>query len=358
MNEIKLIQQPKIQHALAEVGKSVTKRLAELNIDGQVATVDTVKALKELRATLNKEFTEYEEQRKAVKKAITSPYDEMEAIFKEEITAKYTAAIDTLKTKIATVEDALKTEKRNKVLAYFTELCTAENVDFLKFESLGLEINLSTSEKQYKEKCNAFVLDIKESLELIDTYENKAEILVEYKRTLNLAGSIKLVNDRKEAERQEKERIRLKEMQRRQNVLIAVGMAFDQFTNSFAYDDDIYMTVDTMQALTTQEFSDKMIAIEMNIKEKNEQARAAALIAQAKEPAAQGEMFQQAEPIQQAAPEVAQIHAPKVAEPLSAPTAESTPENVTASFEVITTMPKLKALGQYMRENGITYKNI
>ena len=358
MNEIKLIQSPKIQHALAEVGKSVTERLAELNIDGQVATVDTVKALKELRAALNKEFTEYEEQRKAVKKAITSPYDEMEAIFKEEITAKYTAAIDKLKTKIATVEDELKLKKHNNVVAYFTELCTAEHVDFLKFESVGLEINLSTSEKQYKEKCNAFVLDIKESLELIDTYENKAEILVEYKQSLNLAGSIKKVNDRKEAERQEKERIRLQEMQRRQNVLIAAGMAFDQFTNSFAYDDDIYMTIDTMQALTTHEFSDKMIAIEMNIKEKKAQAQAAALIAQANEPAAKGEMFQQPIPAQQAAPEVSRIHGPKVAAPLEAPVAEAAPENVTASFEVVTTMPKLKALGQYMRENGITYKNI
>ena len=118
---IELVQNPVIKQNLKEVGKSVTERLEKLNINGQVATVDTIKVLKDLRAQLNKELAEFENQRKFVKEGVMSPYNEFEDLYKTEISEKYKDAVNALKYKIAFVEDKIKAEKRDNVKEYFNE---------------------------------------------------------------------------------------------------------------------------------------------------------------------------------------------------------------------------------------------
>ena len=71
MSEIKLKVLPVIEHDLVKVGNLVDKRLAQLNVANLVATDETIQSLKTLRADLNKELKEYEEQRKVVKDLIT-----------------------------------------------------------------------------------------------------------------------------------------------------------------------------------------------------------------------------------------------------------------------------------------------
>lgn len=205
--QIQLVQLPVIKHALKEVGQSVTDRLAELNIDNLVATDDTVKGLKKLAADLNKELKEYEEQRKFVKEGVMSPYNEFEGIYNAEISEKYKKAIDTLRDKVAVVENRIKADKEKVVRAYFDELCSTHGVDFVTFEQTGIEINLSTTEKKYKEQVEGIVTSILNDLELIETQDHKAETLVEYKRLLNVSEAIINVKKRKEAEVAEAARI-------------------------------------------------------------------------------------------------------------------------------------------------------
>src|SRR6185503_10383235 len=97
--EIKITQYPVITHKLVEAGKSVTKRIEDLELDKQIATVDTVKSLKDLRAELNKELADLETQRKAIKEGVNKPYLEFEDTYKTEISDKYKIAIDLLKDK-------------------------------------------------------------------------------------------------------------------------------------------------------------------------------------------------------------------------------------------------------------------
>ena len=134
--EIKLIQKPIIQHALAEVGMSVTSRLAALNIENLVATDETIKSLKELRADLNKELSEYEGQRKQIKEAVSGPYVEFESVYKTEVSEKFKTAIEVLKDKIGVFENRVKAEKKANVSRYFYELCQSEEIDFLKFDQV------------------------------------------------------------------------------------------------------------------------------------------------------------------------------------------------------------------------------
>lgn len=205
--QIQLVQSPVIKHALKQVGQSVTDRLTELNIANLIATDETVKGLKKLAADLNKELKEYEEQRKFVKEGVMSPYNEFEGIYKAEISEKYKKAIDTLKEKVAVVENRIKADKEKVVRAYFDELCSTNGVDFVTFEQTGIEINLSTTEKKYKEQVESIVSGILTDLALIETQDNKAETLVEYKRLLNVSEAIINVKKRKEAEAEEAARI-------------------------------------------------------------------------------------------------------------------------------------------------------
>ena len=123
---IKLVAKPKIAHKLNELGASVTQRIKDLNLENLVATEETVKSLKELRADLNKELESFEEQRKFVKNGILNPYNEFEALYKIEISEKYAGAINILKDKIAQVENKIKQEKRENIKRYFDELCISQ----------------------------------------------------------------------------------------------------------------------------------------------------------------------------------------------------------------------------------------
>lgn len=79
-NQIKLIQTPIIKHSLEQIGLSVTDRLSELNISNLVATEDTISTLKKLRTTLNNEAKEFDTQRKIIKEAVLTPYNDFETI--------------------------------------------------------------------------------------------------------------------------------------------------------------------------------------------------------------------------------------------------------------------------------------
>lgn len=204
---IQLVQSPVIKHALQEVGKSVTDRLAELNIENLIATDDTVKGLKKLSAELTKELKEYEEQRKVIKNGVMNPYNEFEGIYKSEISEKYKKAIDTLKAKVSAVEDNIKESKKKEVEIYFNSLCASHEIDFVKFEKLGIDINLSTTVKKYKEQVDAYIAGILSDLQLIDTQEHKTETLVEYKKVLSVSEAIITVKNRKAAEEEEAAKI-------------------------------------------------------------------------------------------------------------------------------------------------------
>lgn len=189
---LKLIQQ--------EIKEKVDAALA------MVCTEETVKEIKAIRAELNKDFTGLESKRKEVKTAILSPYEQFEAIYKACVTDIFKPADAQLKAKIDEVENALKEEKAAELIAYFLEYCESKGVDFVNFNQTGITVTLSASLKSLKEQAKAFVDKVSDELALIDTQENKSEILVEYKNTLNVAQAITTVSNRMKAIAAEKER--------------------------------------------------------------------------------------------------------------------------------------------------------
>jgi len=197
MNEqlITLKQAPIIIYErIKAVGQQVETKIAELNLDNQLVTDETLKSAKNTRATLRKELAVFEEQRKFIKEQINAPYEAFEKAYKEHIKVHYDNADSTLKDKINQVENRLREDKIARIKEFFTELCLSQGIDFLIFERLPLNITLSASDKSLKEQVTGFVSEVSKGLQLIDSLnepdEFKAEILTDYKQTLDITRAI------------------------------------------------------------------------------------------------------------------------------------------------------------------------
>ena len=204
-NEIIIVKQlPEIVEQLHTIKGEIEQRVTDaLSMD---CTESTVKKIKTVRASLKKSFEELEIKRKEVKNKILSPYEQFEQVYKECVTNIFKPADGQLAAKITEVEDGLKEQKKSEILEYFKELCTAKNIDFVAFEDIGAVVTLTASKKSLKEKVEAFLDKTSDDLVMIDTQEYAAEILVEYKRSLNISQAIMTVTSRNKAVEEERKR--------------------------------------------------------------------------------------------------------------------------------------------------------
>ena len=194
---ITIKQLPIIEEQLKSIEANIKSKVS--GVLALECTENTVKAIKVLRADLNKDFAELEERRKLVKKKVMEPYEAFEAIYKERVTNIFKSTDDTLKKRIDYVENALKAEKRTEVESYFNEYRDSKQIDFVEFCNANINVTLSASKKSLKEAAKAFIDRICNDLELIGTQEHKEEILVEYKQSLNVSSSITMVCARHKA---------------------------------------------------------------------------------------------------------------------------------------------------------------
>jgi len=198
-------QLPQIEEHLKELSLDVDKKVE--NAKNLVCTEENVTTIKQIRASLNKEFKEVEQQRKIVKEQILAPYMQFEEIYKTYISDKYKSADNDLKVKIDSIENELKAKKEQEVKDYFEEYKTANNIDFITYEQTKINTTLSSSMKSLKEQAKQFIDKIVDDLKLIETQEHKTEILVEYKQTLNVSQAITSVTNRFKAIEEEKKKI-------------------------------------------------------------------------------------------------------------------------------------------------------
>lgn len=205
MDELIIVRQlPIIEDRLRELSDQIDGKVNEAI--SLVCTEETVKAVKAIRAELNGDFLALEDQRKAVKTAVMTPYERFEDVYREYVSDKFKQADGVLKGRINDVENELKEQKRREVRAYFEEYLLSKHIDFVTFEDARINVTLTASMKSLKEQAKAFVDRICDDLALIETQEHKPEILVEYKKNLNCSQAITTVKARFEAIEREKKR--------------------------------------------------------------------------------------------------------------------------------------------------------
>lgn len=198
---MKVSQLPIIEEHLKTVKETVEKRVSEAK--SLACTPDTLISVKTVRADLNKEFSVLEEQRKSVKVAVMKPYDEFESVYKTCVSSAYKEAIEELGQKIRDTENEIKADCRGRLEGYFAELTALENLGWLTFDRLGIEISLiEAKQKTHKKlmgRIKESVSDIAECVKAIGGMENSTEIMVEYKKSLNFPLSVSLVAERHKA---------------------------------------------------------------------------------------------------------------------------------------------------------------
>lgn len=208
MEENKLIileQLPIIKATLENISKEIKIKVE--NANSLVCNEETVKEVKKTRAELNKEFNELEVQRKQVKQAIMSKYEEFEEIYKENVSNLYKQADAELKEKIDNVENELKQEKENELREFANQHIEANGLqDIITFENLGFNITLSASVKSLKEQAKEYIENIANDIELIKLEEYSDEILLEYKTIFDVTKSkLKVIERHKQLEELQKQ---------------------------------------------------------------------------------------------------------------------------------------------------------
>ncbi|MBR5090861.1 MAG: DUF1351 domain-containing protein, partial [Ruminiclostridium sp.] len=169
-------------------------------------TEDTLKEIRAIRAHISKIFKALEDKRKAAKKAILAPYEDFEQVYKECVTDIYKPCDEELAKKIAEVENSLKAAKRADAQEYFNEYAKSLMIDFVTLDRIGLNITLNASKKSIRTQIKDFLDRVNDELQLIETQPHSAEILVEYKISLNVAQAITRVSERHKAIEEEQRR--------------------------------------------------------------------------------------------------------------------------------------------------------
>ena len=197
-NLIQVVQLPVIEERLRSMKEAVIDQTAAAM--ALVCNDETLAQVRAVRADLNKTFSDLEEQRKAVKKAVMGPYEAFEKVYKECITEPFKNADAVLKEKVSEVENGIKAECEAKMREYFSELCAAERVDWLKFEWVGLKIDLATarqkSHAKLREQIAGFVVGVAQAVNTISKMEDAEEIMAEYRQCLDMGRAIGIVQDR------------------------------------------------------------------------------------------------------------------------------------------------------------------
>lgn len=216
-------QLPIISEQLDKVKAEIQRRTAFA--DTVTVSEENRQEIKKMRAAMNAEKSRLDEVYKTALEKVIAPIQAVQDKYKDCV-GLYTKANSQLKAKIDVIEDGLKLAKENSVKEYFEELVTAKKIDFISFERLGLKITLSVSEKKLKEQVNNIVERVATDLKAIEIQENKEEILVEYKKSLNVSEAVSIVDARHKAIQAEKER-KAKQAEQRARELAAAKAVED-----------------------------------------------------------------------------------------------------------------------------------
>ena len=195
---IRVVQLPVIEEQLRAMKEQVDQKVADaLSL---VCTDETLSTVKDVRASLNKDFKALEEQRKAVKKAVMGPYEAFEKVYKECVSDAFNHADYELKGKIADVENAIKGACEVEMRTYFSEVAAAAHVEWLKYEWAGVKVDMASarqkSHAKLREQIAAFVVRVSQDVTTISGMEDAEEIMAEYRQCLDLGRALGTVQER------------------------------------------------------------------------------------------------------------------------------------------------------------------
>lgn len=191
-------QLPIIEQQLLSLKEKWEKAAADA--EAMVCNEETIQSCKKARAELNKELDALEERRKSIKREIMEPYNRFVEIYEECVTGPGNRAFNTYSKKIMEVESEQKRRCEEGLRDYFAELCAVHHLDWLEYERAGIKIDMASAKAKVPGKLRKqlveFVVNVSNGVKWISTLENSDEIMVEFKRSLNLNEAVYIVKNR------------------------------------------------------------------------------------------------------------------------------------------------------------------
>lgn len=198
VNDLIVVKQlPVIEDRLDEALTAVQGRLKDAA--ALVVTDDNYKELKKVRADLNKEFGELETLRKKVKEAVEAPYKRFETGAYKRLADEYKIAISKLDGEIKDVEIGLRSQRQEEISAYFDSYRQSLGIDsaLVDLNRSGIKVGLSGSVKSLKDQVRAYLDGVDGDLKMIDTLDDRDEVLAEYRVLLSVTDAVRVVADRR-----------------------------------------------------------------------------------------------------------------------------------------------------------------
>lgn len=249
-------QLPIIQEQLKQLSEEIDKKVE--NAKRLICTEENKQTVKQVRTSMSKEFEELENQRKKVKEQVLAPYMQFEEVYKQYVSDKYKSADLELKNKITAIEIEQKKKLEDEARRYFEEYKESKNIDFIMFEKIGLKIGVSDNTTKLKKQIKTFIDQKVDDLNLIETQEHKAEILVEYKQSLNVSQAITTVTNRFKAIEEEKKR--QEEQEKLKKEIIEIAKESDKYIEKAETKTEI------LQAPTVEEKQEDILTVNFKVK--------------------------------------------------------------------------------------------
>ena len=258
---------PQIEEHLKELSIEIDKKVK--NAKSLVCTEENVKAIKQIRADLNKEFKEVEQQRKTVKEKILESYMQFEGVYKTYISDKYKEADSELKNKVDTTEDELRARKEQEIRDYFEEYKQSLLIDFIKFEDAKIKVGLSDSKTSLKKQAKDFIDRVNTDFATIMLQEHKEEILVEYKQNgYVLSTAISTVINRIKAvaeTKRKQEELKQKQLEEAQRI-VDENIKIQTEATKQALDNFRVTEQEVLQAPTVEEKQEEILTLKFTVK--------------------------------------------------------------------------------------------
>jgi len=189
-------------------------------------TESTLKDATDEKAKVNK----FKDEVKKFKKSIIDEYNKPIDNFKELCNTTITLLEDTYKTineQVKAYDEKLIAEYTEIVKSYFDEYAESKKIDFVLFEDMNFKVlkgSLTESKnltKKTKETIESFINKIVDDIKLINSQQYVDEMMIEYKKDLNVSKAITDVNNRHiELEKVQQEKEEKKEQKLTDKVML------------------------------------------------------------------------------------------------------------------------------------------
>lgn len=201
---IRIDQLPAVEEFFSSMYEPVSLRINE--ILSAECTEETRKEAEIARAEVRKFKADI---KSALKKAEAQLYEPWEKVLEKasNLTNLCDKADVELKNRIDSVKNVLKKEKEDALREYHAEKCAGLGIDWLTYEMIAPPIRLNDTLSALRKLIDKTTERVASDVSALLTMSDSAEIMAEYKSTLDLSASVRIVQARRERTTEEAKRI-------------------------------------------------------------------------------------------------------------------------------------------------------